>query len=62
MVQHPSIVQRCFALTVPYRSGDDWRWTWKQTVDNSEHGTIMSLGVGLALMLLRTWLRGGGAL
>ena len=41
----------------PYRSGDDWRWSWAQTVDNSEHGTVMSLGVGLGLMLLRTWLR-----
>lgn len=41
----------------PYRSGDDWRWTWAQTVDNSEHGTVMSLGVGLGLILLRTWLR-----
>jgi protein-S-isoprenylcysteine O-methyltransferase Ste14 len=46
----------------PYRSGDGWRWTWKQTVDNSEHGTIISLGVGLALMLLRTWLRHSGTL
>jgi len=40
----------------PYRSGDDTRWSWAQTVDNSEHGTIMSLGVGLALIVLRTWL------
>ncbi len=46
----------------PYRSGDDTRWTWQQTVDNSEHGTIMSLGVGLALMLLRTWLARQGIL
>jgi len=46
----------------PYRSGDDTRWTWKQTVDNSEHGTIMSLCVGLALMLLRTWLARQGIL
>jgi protein-S-isoprenylcysteine O-methyltransferase Ste14 len=46
----------------PYRSGDTTRWTWAQTVDNSEHGTIMSMGVGLALILLRTWLRGNGVL
>lgn len=44
----------------PYRSGDDTRWTWAQTVDNSEHGTIMSLVVGLGLMLLRTWLSASG--
>ncbi|HEY3176353.1 MAG TPA: isoprenylcysteine carboxylmethyltransferase family protein [Candidatus Polarisedimenticolia bacterium] len=46
----------------PYRSGDDWRWSWAHTVDNSEHGTIMSLVVGLGLILLRTWLRAGGIL
>jgi protein-S-isoprenylcysteine O-methyltransferase Ste14 len=46
----------------PYRSGDTMRWTWRQSVDNSEHGTIMSLGVGLGLMLLRTWLRRRGVL
>lgn len=46
----------------PYRSGDDFRWTWAQTVDNSEHGTIMSLGVGLGLMMLRTWLKTNGIL
>jgi len=46
----------------PYRSGDHTRWTWAQTVDNSEHGTIMSLGVGLGLMLVRTWLRARGVL
>ncbi len=44
----------------PYRSGDPTRWTWAQTVDNSEHGTIMSLGVGLGLILVMTWLRGAG--
>jgi len=44
----------------PYRSGDTLRWTWAQTVDNSEHGTIMSLGVGLALILIMTWLRSAG--
>lgn len=46
----------------PYRSGDTTRWTWAQTVDNSEHGTIMSLGVGLALIMLRTWLGISGVL
>lgn len=46
----------------PYRSGDDSRWSWRQTVDNSEHGTIMSLGVGLTLILLRTWLASRGLL
>lgn len=46
----------------PYRSGDDTRWTWAQSVDNSEHGTIMSLAVGLGLMLLRTWLGSAGLL
>ena len=46
----------------PFRSGDTTRWTWGQSVDNSEHGTIMSLGVGLGLMMLRTWLRWRGAL
>ena len=40
----------------PYLSGDNTRWTWRQSVDNSEHGTIMSLGVGLALMIGRAWL------
>lgn len=45
---------------VPYRSGDDTRWTWAQSVDNSEHGTIMSLGLGLALILVVTWLKQGG--
>ncbi|MGH9867264.1 MAG: methyltransferase family protein [Candidatus Polarisedimenticolia bacterium] len=45
----------------PYRSGDPTRWTWEQTVDNSEHGTIMSLCVGLILILLRTWLGTGAA-
>ena len=44
----------------PYRNGDTTPWTWRQSVDNSEHGTIMSLGVGLGLMLLRTWLRWRG--
>ena len=46
----------------PYRSGDDTRWTWAQTVDNSEHGTIMSLGVGLGLILVMTWLRASGTI
>lgn len=46
----------------PYRSGDDTRWSWAQTVDNSEHGTIMSLAVGLGLMLLRAWLAREGIL
>lgn len=46
----------------PYRSGDDTQWTWKQTVDNSEHGTIMSLGVGMILILLVTWLKQTGVL
>ncbi|HET6374049.1 MAG TPA: isoprenylcysteine carboxylmethyltransferase family protein [Candidatus Polarisedimenticolia bacterium] len=45
-----------------YRSGDTTRWSWAQTVDNSEHGTIMSLGVGLGLMLLRSWLGKRGIL
>ncbi len=46
----------------PYRSGDDTRWSWRQTVDNSEHGTIMSLGIGLALMIGRAWLGAAGIL
>lgn len=46
----------------PYRSGDTTRWSWAQTVDNSEHGTIMSLGVGLCLILLRTWMASSGVL
>lgn len=46
----------------PYRSGDDTRWTWAQTVDNSEHGTIMSLLVGLTLIVLVSWLKGSGIL
>ena len=46
----------------PYRSGDDKRWTWSQSVGNSEHGTIMSLSLGLGLIILRTWLRGQGIL
>ncbi len=46
----------------PYRSGDTTRWTWGQTVDNSEHGTIMSLFVGLALLGVRAWLGAGGLL
>ena len=61
MSAKPRVVILSTFLT-PYRSGDDTRWTWRQTVDNSEHGTIMSLAVGLGLMLLREWLRGRGVL
>ena len=45
-------------MLFPYRSGDTTRWTWAQTVDNSEHATIMSLGIGLALIFVRTLLLG----
>ncbi|MFQ5701449.1 MAG: methyltransferase family protein [Acidobacteriota bacterium] len=47
---------------VPYRSGDTTRWSWSRTVDNSEHGTILSLGVGLALVFLASWLKSSGLL
>lgn len=40
----------------PYHSGDATRYSWAQAVANSEHGTIMSLAVGLALIFLRVWL------
>lgn len=46
----------------PYRSGDTTRWSWARAVDNSEHGTIMSLGVGLALIFITTWLKRSGVL
>lgn len=46
----------------PYRSGDPTRWTWAQSVDNSEHGTIMSLLVGLGLIVVRAWLGSQGTL
>ncbi len=46
----------------PYRGGRDRRWTWSQAFENSEHGTIMSLALGLGLMILRTWLREEGIL
>lgn len=49
-------------MLTPYRSGDATRWNWAQTVDNSEHGTIMSLAAGLLLIAARAWLGGRGSL
>jgi protein-S-isoprenylcysteine O-methyltransferase Ste14 len=46
----------------PYRSGDPIKFSWAQAVDNSEHGTIMSLCLGLGLIVLRAWLAHTGTL
>jgi len=46
----------------PYRSGDATRFDGKLVFENSEHGTVMSVTIGLALIFLSVWLRQTGAL
>ncbi|HKY32742.1 MAG TPA: hypothetical protein VJV23_09420 [Candidatus Polarisedimenticolia bacterium] len=59
-VRYDESVPDMLPRLTPYRSGDPTRWSWARSVDNSEHGTVMSLGVGLALVLVRAWMRQQG--
>lgn len=46
----------------PYRSGDATRFDGRLVFDNSEHGTVMSVILGIALIYLSVWLRASGVL
>jgi protein-S-isoprenylcysteine O-methyltransferase Ste14 len=46
----------------PYRSGDTTAFDGRLVFDNSEHGTVMSVAIGLGLIFLSVWLRGAGTL
>ncbi|MBI3449577.1 MAG: isoprenylcysteine carboxylmethyltransferase family protein [Acidobacteria bacterium] len=46
----------------PYRSGDTTRFDGKLVFDNSEHGTVMSVALGIALIFVSVWLRESGSL
>jgi protein-S-isoprenylcysteine O-methyltransferase Ste14 len=45
-----------------YRSGDSTRFDPRLVLDNSEHGTVMSVALGIALVYLSIWLREAGIL
>jgi protein-S-isoprenylcysteine O-methyltransferase Ste14 len=45
-----------------YRSGDATRFDGKLVFENSEHGTVMSVALGIALIFLSVWLRDAGIL
>jgi protein-S-isoprenylcysteine O-methyltransferase Ste14 len=47
---------------VPYRSGDTTRFDGRLVFENSEHGTVMSVAIGIALIFLSVWLRDSGSL
>jgi len=44
----------------PYRSGDTTRFSGGLVFENSEHGTAMSISLGIALIFLSVWLRERG--
>lgn len=44
----------------PYRSGDTTRFNPSLVFENSEHGTAMSIPLGIALIFLSVWLRERG--
>ena len=44
----------------PYRSGDNTKFDGRLVLDNSEHGTLMSVLLGVALIFLSVWLRSKG--
>lgn len=44
----------------PYRSGDGSRFEGRLVFENSEHGTAISIPVGLALIFLSLWLQARG--
>ena len=44
----------------PWRSGDPTRFNGRLVFDNSEHGTVMSVMLGFALIYLSVWLRDTG--
>jgi len=44
----------------PYRSGDERRFNGSLVFENSEHGTAMSIPLGIALIFLSVWLRDRG--
>ncbi len=46
----------------PYRSGDTTRFDSRLVFENSEHGTAISLPIGLALILLSVWLQERGVI
>jgi protein-S-isoprenylcysteine O-methyltransferase Ste14 len=45
----------------PYRSGDDTRFNGRLVFANSEHGTAISVLIGLILIYACAWYRQGGA-
>jgi protein-S-isoprenylcysteine O-methyltransferase Ste14 len=55
-----SAVPDLLPRVTPYRSGDDTRFNGRLVFDNSEHGTAMSIAVGLILIFLSIWLRREG--
>jgi protein-S-isoprenylcysteine O-methyltransferase Ste14 len=44
----------------PYRSGDSTRFDSRLVFENSEHGTAISIPIGLALIFLSLWLQAQG--
>jgi hypothetical protein len=46
----------------PYRSGDTTRFNSRLVFDNSEHGTAMSIAIGLTLIFLSLWLQDQGVI
>jgi len=56
--QVPDLIPR---LT-PYRGGDTTRFDATLVFDNSEHGTVISVALGIALIYLSVWLRNAGIL
>ena len=44
----------------PYRSGDTSRFDSRMVFENSEHGTVMSVILGFALIYCSVWLRDAG--
>ncbi len=44
----------------PYRTGDGTRFNGRLVFDNSEHGTAISVALGLILIFLSLWLREAG--
>ncbi len=46
----------------PYRSGDTTRFDSRLVFENSEHGTAISLPIGLALILISVWLQERGVI
>ena len=46
----------------PYRTGDTARFNGAMVFENSEHGTAMSLALGIILIYVSIWLRDSGIL